>query len=176
MPYILSCLVFDAWTHAATYPPRARLAFSTVTFIPSRTRKKVIHFRLNYPNPIDPLGQLGTDVPPETHAIKYYPPTAAVVNTPTVQYSQFEEAQGWRSCDNCSTPEEYLPSSLNVCGGCPLPNYWRAHYCRYDEASSPVLPHAELGRVRAESRPWMGGSSFFTTAVVLVGFRDDPEF
>lgn len=89
-----------------------------------------MHFQCNYPNPTDPLGQLGTDVPPELHAIKLYPPAGAEVPTPTVVYSQNTMPPGWRSCDNCRVPESDLGSSLLVCGGCPLPNYWRAHYCR----------------------------------------------
>lgn len=89
-----------------------------------------MHFSSNYPNPTDPLGQIGTDVAPETHAIKFYPPTGAPVNVPTVAYSEFTTAQGWRSCDNCRVPEEDLSSTLLVCGGCTFPNYWRAHYCR----------------------------------------------
>jgi len=89
-----------------------------------------MHFQCNYPNPTDPLGQLGTDVPPELHAIKLYPPAGAEVPTPTVAYSRNTTAPGWRSCDNCRVPEDDLDSSLLVCGGCPLPNYWRAHYCR----------------------------------------------
>eukprot|EP00752_Nemacystus_decipiens_P003276 g3032.t1 len=90
----------------------------------------VMHFSSNYPNPTDPLGQLGTDVPPETHAIKFYPPAGTIVPMPTVAaYSEFSAAHGWRSCDNCRIPEEDWGSSLLVCAGCALPTYWRAHYC-----------------------------------------------
>lgn len=89
-----------------------------------------MHFQNNYPNPTDPLGQLGTDVPPETHAMKLYQPSGAEVPTPTVVYDMNTTPPGWRSCDNCRMPEADLPSSLQVCGGCTIPNYWRAHYCR----------------------------------------------
>lgn len=89
-----------------------------------------MHFVCNSPNPTVPLGQLSTDVAPETHAIKYYQPTDAMVPMPTVAYSFKTTAYGWRSCDNCRTLEENLGSALLVCGGCTLPTYWRAHYCR----------------------------------------------
>lgn len=89
-----------------------------------------MHFQLNYPNPTDPLDRFGTEVAPETHAIKFYPPTDTAVDMPTVAYPRLETAPKWRSCDNCRTPEKELDSSLDVCGGCPLPSYWRAHYCK----------------------------------------------
>lgn len=91
---------------------------------------QVMHFSLNFPNPTDPLAQLDPDVFPEAHAIKFYPGTGEAVHLPTVYYSSFATAQGWRSCDNCRIPEEDLESTLLVCGDCRVPVYWRAHYCR----------------------------------------------
>ena len=120
-PLLHASFLFTPW-HALQPPPSP----GSIATSPAQ----VMHFSPNYPNPTDPLGQLGTDVPPETHAIKFYPPTDAVVPMPTVAYPQLEAPRGWRSCDNCRIPEEDLSSTLLVCGGCTLPNYWRAHYCR----------------------------------------------
>lgn len=69
--------------------------------------------------------------PPETEALKYYPPTGTVVTLPSVDYVQWSVPQGWRSCDNCQMQDQNMVTgNLLICGGCSGPTYWAAHYCR----------------------------------------------
>lgn len=97
-----------------------------------------------------------TSSPPESEAIKYYPPTGTKISLPSVNYVSVSLPNLWRSCDNCRRLSEDTDNGrLLVCGGCPGPNYWAAHYCR---------------QVVAPSSKWSGraGCSLILAAGTLV--------